>query len=344
VVDVLEGFDAAAAAWETEILPARMHSYDPAWLDGLCLSGRISWIRRLLPSVPRRGGPLRSTPIALVDRSHKEAWRGVIDEVETQPAADAAVVLSALRSRGASFFHDLLSASGLLRTQLEHALAELVAGGWVTSDGFVGMRALLAPSARRRTGFPTPRSRIELAGRWSALDLTGNPTDPASVEIIARALLRRWGVVFHALLVRERGLPPWRDLFRCYRNLESRGEIRGGRFVEGFSGEQYALPEAVGSLRSSRRAEPNGVSIALSAADPLNLLGIILPGARLPATTGNRFLLRDGEVIAVREAGEVRMLVDMPEGEAWQVGNSLIRRRSASLDMPAVVPVSINPP
>src|SRR5262249_50363007 len=205
-----------------------------------------------------------------------------------------------LRAHGASFFDELLDGTRLLRSQLEDALAELVASGLVNSDGFAGLRALLVPSAERR---PNGRGRrrgadfaMEAAGRWALTRRAPSaPADPHAaadaVEHAARTLLRRYGVVFWRLIEREAAwLPPWRDLLRVYRRLESRGEIRGGRFVAGFSGEQFALPDAVAMLRKVRREQHDGEWVSLSGADPLNLIGIITPGPRLPALTGNRLL------------------------------------------------------
>jgi len=155
----------------------------------------------------------------------------------------------------------------------------------------------------------------------------GRGEAPSAIETIARGLLRRYGVVFRRLLDREEALPPWRDLLRVYRRLEARGEIRGGRFVDGFAGEQFALPEAVAALRAVRRRAHDGALVSLSAADPLNLLGILTPGRRLPAVAANRVLYRDGVAIAVREAREIRFLVDLPPAEEWPARNALLRRR-----------------
>src|SRR5439155_1411195 len=216
--------------------------------------------------------------------------------------------------RGASFFGDLVNATGLLRTEVEKGLGELVAWGLVTSDSFAGLRALLVPSDRRRPiGAGTFRRRgrlapfgVETAGRWSRVQRGGQagasvfPEDQLA-EAVAWQLLRRYGVVFRRVVTRETLLAPWRDLLRVYRRLEARGEVRGGRFVGGFSGEQYALPEAVGLLRSVRRQETSGALVTLSGADPLNLVGIITPGDPLPALATNRVLYRDGIPVAVKE-------------------------------------------
>jgi ATP-dependent Lhr-like helicase len=260
-----------------------------------------------------------------------DAWLG---RAEREPSAglsaDASRVLAHLQESGASFFTDIVRGTGLLPTRAEVALGELVSRGRTTSDGFAGLRALLIPESRRR-GRPgggrhgrgaQGHFALENAGRWSTIE--GSAGD---VERVAHVLLGRWGVVFHRVLDRESGLPPWRDLLRVYRRLEARGEIRGGRFVEGFTGEQYALPEAVGALRKCRRAAKDGQLVSISAADPLNLVGILTPGARLPALAKNRLLLRDGLPIAVREGSEVRFLEAVARGERWRLETLLTQRK-----------------
>src|SRR6266581_872796 len=217
-----------------------------------------------------------------------------------QPGPRAQAVVEHIRRHGASFFDELAEGTGLLRAQVEEALAELVALGLVNSDSFAGLRALLVPSEQRKPAAGARRRRrtvlfgIEDAGRWTlarrfGADRPGGQTNPEAVEHAARTLLRRYGVVFWRLLEREADwLPPWRDLLRVFRRLEARGEIRGGRFVSGFSGEQFALPEAVGMLREVRRSKDSGAWVSLSGADPLNLAGVLTPGPKLAALTGNR--------------------------------------------------------
>jgi ATP-dependent Lhr-like helicase len=326
ILTQLEGFETPAAAWEDALLPARLNHYEPGLLDGLCLSGRAVWLRLTPPGAGRQGrlwGPVRATPITLVQRQALAQWQRL------RPAAPSARTLSAaaeavqtcLQGQGASFFADLQAATGLLQTQLEAALAELVAWGRISSDSFAGLRALLQPQSKRPAisrRLSGPGVGMDRAGRWSLLGPlpATEPAPPAAptepdVDAAARTLLRRYGVVFRRVLERETLMPPWRDLLRVYRRLEARGELRGGRFVEGMAGEQYALPEAVGMLRNQRRKDAAGELVCVSGADPLNLVGIMTPGERLPALTGNRLLLRDGQPIAMREGRNMRFLVQL---------------------------------
>ncbi|HEV2185697.1 MAG TPA: DEAD/DEAH box helicase [Stellaceae bacterium] len=338
IVGQLEGFEAAAGAWESEILPARLAGYDPVWLDDLCLSGRVAWAR-LRPRSPRpddagRGAtPVRSTPITLLARRNAALWTLLSPVTDgAEPSATARRVLEVIRHEGASFFDELAEGSGLLKPQVEEALGELVALGLVTSDSFVGLRALLAPSAsgsqRRRRAISFA---MEGAGRW-ALARRPRPSDGAArdageaAEHLARTLLRRYGVVSWRLIEREAALlPPWRDLLRVYRRLEARGEVRGGRFVAGFAGEQFALPEAVGALRETRRKAHTGAFISLSGADPLNLVGILTPGSRLSSLTVNRVLYRDGLLVALYAGGDVQFFETLLAEEEWAARKTLLR-------------------
>jgi ATP-dependent Lhr-like helicase len=244
--------------------------------------------------------------------------------------ANAGTVRDSLRDAGALFFAELVQETGLLAAQVEEALRELVARGFVTADGFLGLRALLVPAQHRKRARRLGRFDIREAGRWSLVRRPKPETrDPeADAEHAARVLLDRYGVVFRRLTERE-SLPPWRDLLRVYRRLEARGEIRGGRFVNGFSGEQYALPEAVEGLRAVRKRPRDGRLVSVSAADPLNLVGLIVPGDRVPALAGNRVLYRDGEAVAVRVGGADRFLVPLEEGDAWEA-----KKRLEASDMP----------
>ena len=346
VVAQLQGFEAPAGSWESEILPARLEGYDFTWLDDLCLSGRVVWARLAPGSPGTRGtasGPIRTTPVTLLPRRVAASWTRLAPAPAdpVQFGARAQAVAAFLQVHGASFYDEIVDGTRLLRTQVEDALGELVARGAATSDSFAGLRALLTPSDRRR---PLAGSRghrrgalfgIEDAGRWS---LTRKPSaqadvepDADAVEHVARALLRRYGVVAWRLLEREAAwLPPWRDLLRALRRLEARGELRGGRFVAGMSGEQFALPEAVAMLREARRAPPGEALVCVSAADPLNLVGIAVPGGRIPALAGNRVLWRDGMPIAALVAGEIRWLEAQDPAQARIAEDALIRRSAAS--------------
>ncbi|MFL6798628.1 MAG: DEAD/DEAH box helicase [Xanthobacteraceae bacterium] len=344
VVAQLEGFEAPAAAWEGEILPLRLSSYEPHWLDERCLAGQVAW-RRLKPRQARANGsearvsPVRTTPITLLPRKNASLWGALSRAAETsEPSARAQAVIACIHENGASFFDELVDGSGLLRSQVEEALAELVALGLVTSDSFGGLRALLVPSAERRPfngarrRRRTARGGMEAAGRWAlarrakAPAADGKAREQEAVEHVARVLLQRYGVVFWRVIEREAvWLPPWRDLLRVYRRLESRGDIRGGRFVAGFSGEQFALPEAVAMLREVRRQPTSETLISLSAADPLNLVGILTPGPKLPALTGNRLLYRDGVPIAVLAAGDVQFLETLAPADEWRAHKALLR-------------------
>ena len=334
-LEQLEGFEASAAAWESDILPARVRDYEPSWLDALCMSGSIVWGRFRVPprsETKRSATPIKTTPLSLVSREHLDTWRHFAsDAPQSPPSGPARQVLEALTTRGALFFDELVRATGLLRVQAEEAIAELVASGDVTSDGFSGLRALLVDSKYRTNRW---RSRgvnaytMESGGRWSLLRMNA----PASaeltdddVETCARVLLTRYGVVFRRLADRETMSPPWRDLVRVYRRLEARGEIRGGRFVDGVWGEQFAVIEAVAELRAARRRKSAGESVSISASDPLNLTGVLASGDRVGALPGNRILYRDGVPIAVKEGGEVRMLAAAHE-DRWAIEKALVSR------------------
>jgi len=320
VIADLQGFEAPAAAWEAELLPARLADYDFTWLDDACLSGRVAWARLSAPANPAAGASvLRTTPIALLPRRAVASWVGAMQPSNgIEASGRAARVAGVLRTHGASFFDEIVDATRMLRTEVEEALAELVALGIATSDSFSGLRALLTPSAKRKRFAGRGRRRgalvgIDDAGRWSLARRSAPASDRASdaqamqarVDAIALALLRRYGIVSWRLLAREAAwLPPWRDLARTYRRLEARGDARGGRFVASITGEQFALPDAVTLLRDTRRAPCDGEFVTLSAADPLNLVGTLFPGAKIAALTGNRIAYRDGLPIAALVAGE----------------------------------------
>ena len=330
VLAQLEGFEAAAAAWEAEILPARIADYSASWLDELCRAGRIGWSRL------RAGGgsgPVRATPVVLLPRRQMAVWTAMAQEASPQESllsSRAQAVADALREHGALFFDELQSLAHLLRTELEDALGELVAAGRASADSFAGLRALLVPAAKREA----PRHRrmrrhtfggIEDAGRWSLVRAA--PESAArdeDIEHAARALLARYGVMFWQLLEREAPwLPPWRELLRVYRRLEARGEIRGGRFVEGMVGEQFALPEAIAPLRAIRQRADDGELAVVGGCDPLNLVGSVLAGDKVPAVPGSRVLYRDGMPVAVRIAGKFVPLIELPAAEAQAARQAL---------------------
>ncbi len=343
-LEQLEGFSAPAAAWETDILPARVSDYAPYLLDQLCAGGAVAWLRL---SPPHNGGdghhagPVRATPISFVAREALPHWRALADSPDDGAlnlSHGARAVHEALKHRGALFFADLVSETGLLRTQLEAALAELAACGLATADSFAGLRALITPAAKRAPLARSFRYRLRRgeppgvneAGRWSLVPpraVSGDaPVDSEALAHLAEVLLRRYGVVFRKVLERESGLPPWRELLYIYRRLEARGEVRGGRFVDGFAGEQFALPEAVGALRETRRREKTGELLSVAAADVLNLVGIVTPGARVPVQGENRVLYRDGVPLAVQVAEEVRFLETVTADAEWALRNRLLRR------------------
>jgi ATP-dependent Lhr-like helicase len=220
------------------------------------------------------------------------------------------VIFQALLGRGASFFRDLVKASGVDESDVAAGLGELASTGLVTSDGFGGVRALVRAAARRRV----PRQALAVAGRWLRVPAVGDLDREAAVETQARALLRRYGVIFRKIVAREAAAAPWRELSRACRRLEARGEIRGGRFVTGVSGEQFALPEAVERLRETRRTAANHRTTVISAVDPLNLTGLVTTGDRVRAVASARILYRGGTPVAALEGGVVRPLAS--EGEA----------------------------
>jgi ATP-dependent Lhr-like helicase len=341
ILGQLEGFEAPAGAWETEILPARINEYEPSWLDEQCLSGRFVWTRlsKRTASPERGAAPVKSPPITLLPRRNVRVWSEFSDVPDASHlTARAKDVADVIQSHGASFFDEIVDETRMMPSQVEEAIAELVALGVVNSDSFAGLRALLLPSDKRRPRAGGRRGRrIALfgmadSGRWAlvrkpAPTSTSDTGNSEAIENLVRTLLRRWGVLLWKLIAAEAPwLPPWRDILMCCRRLEARGEIRGGRFVAGFSGEQYATPEAVSLLRDMRRKPHDGELIALSAADPLNLVGLITPEARVPALTGNRVLYRDGVPLAAYAGGEVRFLAELEAKEQWEVQNAMLRR------------------
>jgi ATP-dependent Lhr-like helicase len=341
VIDQLQGFEAPVGAWEEAILPARVAGYRANLLDELCAHGEVVW-GRLAPrqaepadAPARRGGatPSRATPVAIARREDLAfliaAARGDGAPIAPSPGA-ADEVLEALQGRGALFFADLCQATGRMPTEVAEALWDGVARGWLTSDGFQAVRSLLAGRYRstearagrlRRPLRPLPhaggaglagagalRRAIPPAlagGRWSVLEAASpDDFDPDELaDAYARQLLARWGVVFRDLVSREPAALAWRDVLWALRRLEARGVVRGGRFVGGVTGEQFALPEALDALRRVASSPPQGVVVRLSAADPLNLTGGVLPGPRVPAVRGRDLVLVDGVPAADGEAG-----------------------------------------
>ncbi len=345
VLAALDGVELPAAAWEQTVLPLRVRDYDPSWLDALCLSGRVVWAR--FPD-DTAGAPVKATRIALLSRERRPVWQRLAGAGTAPAPATAAAreVQGLLQEAGASFFDDIVAGTRLLRTQVEGALGELVAAGLVTCDGFAGLRALIGPSSTngrsgngsrrggaRRFGtvYRRQQSSLETAGRWSLAGASEEPAadgdaDEQARETAARALLKRYGVVFRRLTDREPHLPPWRELVRTLRRLETRGEIRGGHFVSGVGGEQFALPEAVGALREVRRTEATDEVTVLSAVDPVNALGVTVPsGARLAARAGNRVAYRAGRPIAVLDGGRVIYCEQLSPEDGWSVQKRLLR-------------------
>jgi ATP-dependent Lhr-like helicase len=238
-------------------------------------------------------------------------------------------VADALAAHGASFFHELADETRLLGTELEDALAELVVRGRINCDSYAGLRALLVPASKRpsaqaRRNRRAPLLGIEDAGRWSLIRPSSAAPDGDDIEQLARTLLRRYGIVCWRLVEREAAwLPPWRDLVRIYRRLEARGEIRGGRFVAGLTGEQFALPEAIAAMREVRRRPADGQTVCLAATDPANLLGTLLPGPKLARVGGSRVLYRDGLPIATSVAGKLELLVALEPAERHAASRAL---------------------
>ena len=345
ILQKLEGYEAPAVAWESDILPARIAGYDYQWLDMLCVAGKISW-GRFHPSAnslkdKKATTPIRTTPITFVSRNKLNLWKNAsaksvaINGPVEISGPKAIQIYDVLQKQGASFFDDLVYRTKLFPSQAEDALGELIGAGLITSDSFTGLRALLVPDKYKTNGSHTRDMEIfsmNYAGRWSVLHDQHNGDhqhQQESVETIAWALLRRYGILFRKLAERENLAPAWRDLVRVLRTLEARGQIRGGRFVEGYYGEQFALPEAIVELRNVKKENKHDVLISISAADPLNLTGIMTPGRRIPAYSGNRILYRDGVPIVVREANEIQFLVEPEANKKWDLQNALIQHEVA---------------
>ncbi|HEX5368744.1 MAG TPA: hypothetical protein VFY10_04940, partial [Dehalococcoidia bacterium] len=306
----LEGYEAPAGSWERDLLAARVQDYRSSWLDELCLAGEVAW-SRLTPrkaTAAATATASRATPVSVVLRPDLPALLAGVRGTQADPGGPKtgapAEVLDLLRTRGALFFDEIVNGTRRLRSDVERGLRELVAWGLVTADGFQGLRQLsgkAAHSGRRRSSESSYSAGGFFAGsgpagRWAVVhapELDPDASDELA-ESVARLLLQRYGVLFRDLYTRESFTLPWRDVLRALRRLEARGLVRGGRFVSGPSGEQYALPEAVDALRRVRRTEPNGERLWVSAIDPLNLAGVILPGDKIAALSSNGILFVDG--------------------------------------------------
>ncbi len=348
VIRQLQGMELPAPAWEQHVLPARTAVYDPADLEHLCLAGVVTWGRlrrdtgvseddpdgarlwdaaplalRPAPGKTRRTAPTRSAPLAFVIREDlphfldPEAldWRGL-----QGLSAAAQDVAAYLEEHGASFLADIARGTGHVMVRTERALWELVTRGQVTGDGIAGLRMLLTPELKRkdsrRGGRKAAAERAMPVGRWSLWRNRDPGTPEGGIEILARQYLQRYGVVFRELLARETRCPPWRLLLQTYRRLEARGEIRGGRFVSGFVGEQYALPDAVEAVRNVRRLAPDREPVIVSCTDPLNLVGILTPGPRVPVQSHQSIAYLNGGPAEVGPLGNVLSRVQPVMGSA----------------------------
>jgi ATP-dependent Lhr-like helicase len=313
----LQGFEIPANAWERQVLARRIADYDPAWLDQLCLTGAVGW-GRLSPHPAtleasdgngrRRVIPTSVAPITFFVRDEADWMTPHGSSGDAQGLSPVSrQVFDYLCQRGASFFADIVRATGKLKAEIETGLWELVAAGVVTADGFDNLRALIDPKRRAGQGSGRTSRPRHSAGRWAILHNDSGVERERAIEATCWMLLKRHGVVFRDLMVRESNLPKWRDLQIAFRQLEARGEIRGGRFVDGFLGEQFALPVAVESLRATRKLPLTGEVITISAADPLNLVGVIVPGERIPAISGRSVNYRDGIAYEVEASPQSRV-------------------------------------
>jgi len=336
VLAQLEGFEAPASLWEAELLPARVKDYASSWLDDLCTAGRTMWTRlRPLASGVQGGGrsSLRTTPILLLPRRAAPTWSRLASAAADDEALGgrAQRVFDFLDTHGASFFDEIADGARLLPAELEDALAELVVRGRANCDSYAGLRALLVPAAKRATAASRSRRRVALfgiedAGRWNVIrsPVTDAKQSAEAIEHVARTLLRRYGVVCFQLLEREAAwLPPWRELVRVYRRLEARGEIRGGRFIAGATGEQFALPDAIATMRAVRKQPPDDALVCLSASDPANLLGTVLTGPKVPRVAGSRVLYRAGLAVGTCVGGQIELLVTLSPEDARQATRAL---------------------
>ena len=346
-IRLLDGACAPAASWESGIYPARIGNYDPQWLDLLSISGRLAWGRYSLPSGRLRGGsPIKTTPITMALRSNLDIWRALAgaqaeNQEPIEPGAEARRVEQDLESHGASFFDQIQTRTGLLRTQLEQGLAELVSLGRVCSDSYVGLRALLLPEHKKSGGRRRRKLTfgVEDAGRWSLLETFRQPSGPAPEKQrpqiwnaldedrllrLVDVYLDRWGVICRSLIAREALAPPWRVLLAALRKQELRGKLRGGRFVAGLQGEQFARTETVDELRKFGREQRPNRHFVLTAADPVNLLHLLMPERSLPRLTRNRVLYRGGVPLAVLIAGEISFLGEVAAEDQWKLRQMIV--------------------
>jgi ATP-dependent Lhr-like helicase len=331
-LSLLQGWSAPVAMWEHALLAARCKDYTPAQLDQLFLSGQVAWFRPLAATEQMRT-IVSATPVAIVPRQNIREWFSRRPELDTVTDSLAQKLLVLLEKHGAMFTSDLEQESGLLRPQLEQAMKTLIAAGAITADAFSPLRWLLRPEAQKlRRSRQAKRHVVNLpVGRWSiagagfsngeGTGITG--ANQQRLAVICQSLLRRYGVVFRAVIQRETLLPPWRDLLNYLRRMEDRGEVRGGRFVDGFSGEQFALPEALGLLRQPVEGDDKPVYTVISGCDPLNLGGLILPGAKTPATSANRILLENGLPVARMMGDELETFPGISERAGQQARQRL---------------------
>ena len=325
VIKQLQGFEVAASAWERQVLTQRIVNYDPSELDQLCMTGAVGW-GRLSPhpamlqessTGTRRVVPTSVAPITFFVREEAE-WMALPSVHSAHEDArnqirglspSACEVMEFLRAHGASFFIDIVRNTGKLKADVETGLWELVAAGLVTADGFDNLRALIDPRRRAGIGSGKMKRPRHSAGRWSLLSPLQGKDPQKAIESVCNMLLQRYGVVFRELLARECILPRWRDMLINFRRMEDRGEVRGGRFISGFIGEQFALPIAVDSLRAMKNLAPSGEVLTISAADPLNLAGIVVPGERVPAISGKYVSFKDGALVENPEAQPLAIAV-----------------------------------
>jgi ATP-dependent Lhr-like helicase len=366
VVAMLQGIDVPVVCWERDLLPARIADYSPALLDELCTNGEVGW-GRLNPAKrdPDRGRPMalltRVAPISVFLREDGDWLAGGSIPVEWDAlSTPAQQVVEVLQQRGATFAADLMAETRMLPSQLNDVLGELVTNGIVNADGFGGLRTLIADRSQnesgntRRTGLVRRRNTIGTTGRWSVWrdpvgqafqpdpngqetsatqEASGQAGKPDVMEQWAWQLLRRWGVVFRDLLIRESSAPRWYELLQVYRRLEARGEIRGGRFITGVGGEQFAAGDTVRLLRKLRSEDDDGRVVTLSAADPLNLAGIITPGPRVPSTAANQVVYRKGRAVARIQSGEIEFADDVT-GPERQLVTQALSGKPATTDAP----------